>query len=86
LVDGAGEEGSVVAGCPGTPRLLRAINDRAALALLLAHGPLSRTTLGNLTGLSNPTTSQLLAVGQRGPGAAERDHRRPPRFDTATST
>src|SRR6266545_6269755 len=46
---------------PGTPRLLRAMNDRAALELLLSHGPLSRTTLGNLTGLSKPTASQLLA-------------------------
>jgi len=46
---------------PGTPRLLRAINDRAALELLLEHGPLSRTQLGTLTGLSKPTASQLLA-------------------------
>ncbi|TCO33452.1 putative NBD/HSP70 family sugar kinase [Kribbella steppae] len=46
---------------PGTPRLLRAMNDRAALDLLVAQGPLSRTTLGNLTGLSKPTASQLLA-------------------------
>ncbi len=37
------------------------MNDRAALELLLSHGPLSRTTLGNLTGLSKPTASQLLA-------------------------
>jgi predicted NBD/HSP70 family sugar kinase len=37
------------------------MNDRAALDLLLSHGPLSRTTLGNLTGLSKPTASQLLA-------------------------
>ncbi|WP_324194511.1 ROK family transcriptional regulator [Nocardia terpenica] len=45
----------------GPPSLLRAINDRAALELLLAHGPLSRTQLGALTGLSKPTASQLLA-------------------------
>lgn len=45
----------------GTPRLLRGINDRAALALLLEHGSLSRTQLGRLTGLSKPTASQLLA-------------------------
>ncbi|MER5865316.1 ROK family transcriptional regulator [Kitasatospora sp. NPDC002040] len=44
----------------GTPSLLRAINDRAALELLLAHGPLSRTQIGSLTGLSKPTASQLL--------------------------
>ncbi|RKE21613.1 ROK family transcriptional regulator [Streptomyces sp. TLI_171] len=45
----------------GTPSLLRAINDRAALELLLANGPLSRTQIGSLTGLSKPTASQLLA-------------------------
>lgn len=60
---------------PGTPRLLRAINDRSALELLIEHGPLSRPQLGALTGLSKPTASQLLvrlaerglveAVGQR---------------------
>ncbi|WP_051969550.1 ROK family transcriptional regulator [Kitasatospora azatica] len=46
---------------PGTPSRLRAINDRAALDLLLEHGPLSRTRIGALTGLSKPTASQLLA-------------------------
>ncbi len=44
----------------GTPRLLRGMNDRAALDLLLEHGSLSRSELGELTGLSKPTTSQLL--------------------------
>ncbi|MEV5674895.1 MULTISPECIES: ROK family transcriptional regulator [unclassified Streptomyces] len=48
-------------GTPGTPRVLRAMNDRAALDLLLEHGPLSRTKIGKLTGLSKPTASQLLA-------------------------
>ncbi|MGW0733598.1 ROK family transcriptional regulator [Streptomyces sp. NPDC002851] len=48
-------------GTPGTPRVLRAMNDRAALDLLLTHGPLSRTRIGRLTGLSKPTASQLLA-------------------------
>ncbi|WP_237321606.1 ROK family transcriptional regulator [Streptomyces sp. JJ36] len=37
------------------------MNDRAALDLLLAHGPLSRSRIGRLTGLSKPTASQLLA-------------------------
>nr|WP_043491588.1 ROK family transcriptional regulator [Streptomyces milbemycinicus] len=37
------------------------MNDRAALELLVAHGPLTRTRLGELTGLSKPTASQLLA-------------------------
>ncbi|MDI5962172.1 ROK family transcriptional regulator [Streptomyces sp. SL13] len=68
---------------PGTPSLLRAINDRAALELLLSRGPLSRGELGRLTGLSKPTASQLLArleaahlvvpigitAGRPGPGA-----------------
>ncbi|MEN8650398.1 ROK family transcriptional regulator [Streptomyces sp. 21So2-11] len=49
-----------MAGTPGTPRVLRAMNDRAALDLLLEHGPLSRTKIGKLTGLSKPTASQLL--------------------------
>ncbi|MFZ3570506.1 ROK family transcriptional regulator [Streptomyces sp. BH097] len=48
------------AGTPGTPSVLRAMNDRAALDLLVAHGPLTRTRIGELTGLSKPTTSQLL--------------------------
>ncbi|MGX1882563.1 ROK family transcriptional regulator [Streptomyces sp. NPDC055287] len=47
-------------GTPGTPSVLRAMNDRAALDLLLEHGPLSRTRIGKLTGLSKPTASQLL--------------------------
>ncbi|MFE0699914.1 ROK family protein [Streptomyces sp. NPDC058872] len=50
-----------IPGTPGTPRVLRAMNDRAALDLLLEHGPLSRTRIGKLTGLSKPTASQLLA-------------------------
>src|ERR671930_709514 len=45
---------------PGTPRLLRAINDRAALELLLTRGPLTRAQLGELTGLSKVTASQLV--------------------------
>src|SRR3954454_4071868 len=50
---------------PGTPRLLQGMNDRAALELLLEHGPLSRTRLGALTGLSKPTASQLLSRLER---------------------
>jgi predicted NBD/HSP70 family sugar kinase len=45
---------------PATPSLLRALNDRAALDLLLTHGSLSRSQVGRLTGLSKPTASQLL--------------------------
>lgn len=68
---------------PGTPRLLRALNDRAALELLMSQGPLTRTQLGELTGLSKVTASQLVerleerglvmrvgeVAGSRGPNA-----------------
>ncbi|PJJ01972.1 putative NBD/HSP70 family sugar kinase [Streptomyces sp. 2333.5] len=53
--------GQQTRGTPGTPRVLRAMNDRAALDLLVSQGPLTRTRIGELTGLSKPTTSQLLA-------------------------
>ncbi|MFI6477246.1 ROK family protein [Nonomuraea sp. NPDC050663] len=69
---------------PGTPRLLRRLNDRSALELLLSDGPLTRAELGELTGLSKVTAGQLLArleerglvevtgerAGGRGPNAA----------------
>jgi predicted NBD/HSP70 family sugar kinase len=45
---------------PGIPSLLRAINDRSALELLLSEGPLTRTRLGELTGLSKVTAGQLM--------------------------
>ncbi|MER5703440.1 ROK family transcriptional regulator [Micromonospora sp. NPDC002296] len=45
---------------PGTPRLLRALNDRATLELLLERGPLTRARIGELTGLSKVTASQLV--------------------------
>src|SRR6059058_2003901 len=43
-----------------TPRTLRAINDAAALELMLRHGALSRAQLAEMTGLSKPTAAQLL--------------------------
>ena len=46
---------------PGTPRLLRELNDRAALELLLTHGPMTRAQVGERTGLSKVTASQLLS-------------------------
>jgi predicted NBD/HSP70 family sugar kinase len=69
---------------PGTPSLLRELNDRAALELLLTGGPMTRAQLGERTGLSKVTASQLLArleerglveiageqAGSRGPNAA----------------
>lgn len=69
---------------PGTPRLLRELNDRAALELLIDAGPLTRAQIGEHTGLSKVTASQLLSrleerglvevvgeqAGGRGPNAA----------------
>jgi predicted NBD/HSP70 family sugar kinase len=40
---------------PGVPTLLRALNDRAALELLVSNGPLTRARLSELTGLSRVT-------------------------------
>jgi predicted NBD/HSP70 family sugar kinase len=50
---------------PGTPGLLRSLNDRTTLSLLLELGPLTRTRLGELTGLSKPTVSQVVARLER---------------------
>ena len=44
----------------GSPRLLREINDRAAIEALLRNGPLTRAELEGLIGLSKPATAQLL--------------------------
>jgi predicted NBD/HSP70 family sugar kinase len=69
---------------PGTPSLLRELNDRAALELLLSEGPLTRAQLSDRTGVSKVTVSQMLArleerrlvmiageqAGGRGPNAA----------------
>ena len=69
---------------PGTPSLLREINDRAALELLLAEGALTRSQVCERTGLSKVTASQALTrleerglvtvtgqqAGGRGPSAA----------------
>jgi predicted NBD/HSP70 family sugar kinase len=69
---------------PGTPSLLRELNDRSALELLLSGGPMTRAQLGEHTGLSKVTASQLLSrleerglvavagelAGGRGPNAA----------------
>jgi predicted NBD/HSP70 family sugar kinase len=46
---------------PGTPSLLRAINERSLLEYLRVHGPTSRAQLARATGLSKPTVSQALA-------------------------
>lgn len=44
----------------GSPRLLREINDRAAIEALLRNGPLTRAELEGIIGLSKPATAQLL--------------------------
>ncbi|RJQ82618.1 ROK family transcriptional regulator [Pseudonocardiaceae bacterium YIM PH 21723] len=44
----------------GSPRLLREINDRAAIEALLRTGPLSRAELETHIGLSKPATAALL--------------------------
>jgi predicted NBD/HSP70 family sugar kinase len=70
---------------PGTPRLLRQLNDRAALDLLLGGEPLTRAQISERTGVSKVTVSQVLTrledrglvtgagaaqAGGRGPNAA----------------
>lgn len=46
---------------PGTPTLLRTLNQGALLRQLRSHGPLSRAQLARDTGLSKPTVSRALA-------------------------
>ncbi len=65
---------------PAQPGLLRSLNNRVVLDLLIQHGTLSRSDVHTLTGLSKPTASQLLqrleesglvrpsGFGETGPG------------------
>ena len=69
---------------PGTPSLLRVLNDRAALDLLLGGEMLTRSQISEYTGVSKVTVSQMLTrleerglvaiageqAGGRGPNAA----------------
>ncbi len=69
---------------PGTPSLLRELNDRAALDLLLGGELLTRSQISEYTGVSKVTVSQMLTrleerglvviageqAGNRGPNAA----------------
>src|SRR5580658_3854542 len=71
-------------GRPGTPSLLRELNDRAALDLLLRGEMLTRSQISEYTGVSRVTVAQMLArleerglvaimgeqAGNRGPNAA----------------
>ncbi len=75
---------SPAAARPGTPSLLRELNDRAALDLLLAGEPLTRAQISERTGVSKVTVREVLArleerglvtvageqAGGRGPNAA----------------
>lgn len=79
--------GAVVRSGADSPRLLGQINDQIVLGLLLDHGPLTRSQIGELTGLSKPTVSALLdrlssrrlieeaGVVTRGPGPKARTYR-----------
>src|SRR5215472_10024688 len=46
---------------PGTPSMLRALNERTLLEYLHNNQPTSRAQLARATGLSKPTVSQALA-------------------------
>lgn len=50
---------------PGTPTWMRTHNDRTAFRLLLEHGPLSRSSLGKLSGLSKPTAGAMISRLER---------------------
>ena len=71
---------------PATPGLLRSINNRTVLELLIQHPSLSRGDVCSLTGVSKPTASQLLTrlldaelVLDAGPGSP-RPGGRPPQM------
>ena len=79
--------GAVVRSGADSPRLLGQINDQIVLGLLLDHGPMTRSQIGELTGLSKPTVSALLdrlssrqlieeaGMVTRGPGPKARTYR-----------
>jgi predicted NBD/HSP70 family sugar kinase len=46
---------------PGTPSWLRERNERTALSLLFKHGVLTRKDIRELSGLSRPTTNQIVS-------------------------
>jgi predicted NBD/HSP70 family sugar kinase len=60
-----------MATAPARPALLRSLNDRTVLELLLESGPASRTELAARTGLSKPTVTEVLARLERARLVAE---------------
>jgi predicted NBD/HSP70 family sugar kinase len=69
--EGASQQGDRGGSRPGTPSLLRELNDRAALELLLDGRSLTRSQLSELTGVSKVTVAQMLArLEERGLVAA----------------
>jgi predicted NBD/HSP70 family sugar kinase len=72
---------------PARPALLRSLNDRTVVELLVAHGPQTRADLAAASGLSKPTIAEVLArleaaglvvpageaVGRRGPNGRLHD-------------
>src|SRR5580693_8964282 len=84
LAQPGGPSGRAKPGRPGTPSLLRELNDRAALDLLLGGELLTRSQISEHTGVSKVTVSQMLTrleerglvaiageqAGGRGPNAA----------------
>jgi predicted NBD/HSP70 family sugar kinase len=50
---------------PGTPSLLRAINERTVLECIRVGGPMARAEIARVSGVSKPTVSQALAVLER---------------------
>ncbi|MDN4614083.1 ROK family transcriptional regulator [Leifsonia sp. F6_8S_P_1B] len=59
----------------GSPSVLRVLNDRAALEVLVREETVSRSQLENLVGLSKPATSQLLARLEHAGLVAKAGHR-----------
>jgi predicted NBD/HSP70 family sugar kinase len=68
---------------PGTPSLLRAINERALLDDLRRNGPKSRAQLARDTRLSKPTVSQALGSLERAGLVRAAGEAAPPRGRTA---
>ena len=58
--------GRIVRAAPARPSLLRTLNDRTVLELMLSAGPSSRADLAASSGLSKPTIAEVLARLERG--------------------